>query len=164
MSSPYNDPKTKWRWNYQMHAEITFNSRNNFFLVAESMLILSYATLISRSCLAFIKGVIVFLGIIFTTAWLYVNLRSYVNMGKLMDKNKEIPEYKEIAGEHKLIPANMVVGCWLPFLTLTAWMCLLALMMAPVGVTIVWIIVLSLCIILYKYCKTDKKPKEKSKK
>lgn len=115
----------RWKamWEYQKQADDINNQRTNFFLVAESMLIISFATLrvAGDESLKILYIAIVLLGIIYTFSWFYVNARLGLRMTYLIKKylKKENPIYKRylesVGGiyattvEHYIIPLSTVV-------------------------------------------------------
>ena len=66
-------------WEYHKEADNLYHRRFNFFLVAESMLIVSFTTILTvddKSLEPFnIAKAIAILGLIFTFSWFYVNAR-----------------------------------------------------------------------------------------
>jgi hypothetical protein len=91
---------TEWLWDYLKHFETTYSSRINFFLVAESMLMVSYATVIVNAnyvILKFIALLISILGILYTYYWFKINKKGIYGGKNLMDRfgNMHTP-YKEI--------------------------------------------------------------------
>lgn len=93
--SPNN--KNEWNrvWEYHKTADILFVDRFNFFLVAESMFIISFATLSASQNsenLFDIKIPILLLGIIFTLSWYWVNVRLLCKIWYL--KNKYLEDKK----------------------------------------------------------------------
>ncbi len=126
MSYPANDPKAQWLWDFLKHSENTFTSRINFFLVAESMLMVSYATVANAvSSEPLIMVVIAALGILFTGAWICVNVRAFNTMGDVAEKVKAtIPLYEEIRDRRIGLMSNVILGFFLPCITLAAWIVL----------------------------------------
>jgi len=59
-------------WEYYKHIDNLYIGRTNFFLVAESMLLLAFVSVTSEKS---IKLSIALLGLIYTTCWLYMNIR-----------------------------------------------------------------------------------------
>jgi hypothetical protein len=61
---------------YQLHinTDKLYNQRINFFLVAESMLVISYVTIINK--MNEIGEAISIIGLVFTSIWFYTNARS----------------------------------------------------------------------------------------
>ena len=66
----------EWKriWEYHKEADHLFHQRFNFFLVAESMLIVSFMTLLNSSHMLVMIAIIL-LGLVYTFGWLYVNTR-----------------------------------------------------------------------------------------
>jgi len=62
-------------WEYHKCADDLFHKRFSFFLVAESMLVVSYATLFDINQAFYVKLAITLLGLIFTYGWYVVNIR-----------------------------------------------------------------------------------------
>jgi len=68
--------KTERAYKYFKHADDHYAQRINFFLVAESMLVISFVTsLTNSSILPEIGLAISIIGLIFTSIWLYTNAR-----------------------------------------------------------------------------------------
>ena len=65
-------------WEHGLHEDSVFNERQNYFLVAESMLFVAYATLLSTpQPKIFIARVIASFGVLLTLVWIYVNVRQW---------------------------------------------------------------------------------------
>ncbi|MBN2570124.1 MAG: hypothetical protein JXB42_11900 [Deltaproteobacteria bacterium] len=116
-------------WRYYKHADDLVAGRINFFLVAESMLIVSFVTLENK---IFLQTCIALLGIFFTFAWFYVNGRLSLRMESL-DKNylrKLDPLYvKYIKSTENnkffnMVSSRVVLNCILPLVTIFFWVVL----------------------------------------
>jgi hypothetical protein len=125
------EDKVKWLWDYLKHSENTFTNRINFFLVAESMLMVSYATIANNYQLRnrTIGLVIILLGVLFTVAWFYVNLRAAINMTDIVGRiRKAIPLYQDIWSKRwhiKRLSARHVLAYFMPCILFLAWVSLL---------------------------------------
>jgi len=128
ISYPKGD-RVSWLWDYFIHHDRMLANRTHFFLVAESMLVVSYAVLASAaSPRTLVMTVITCLGIFFTKVWLYMSRRTATNTEKLNKRLEDvIPEYKEIRDERRGIRTNTFLGTCLPLATLVAWFFLLIL-------------------------------------
>jgi hypothetical protein len=71
-------------WKYYEHADNLYASRVNFFLVAESMVVVAYVTLQGSEKLLRIS--IAILGLLYTYIWFDVNLRLAIRMTFLDQK------------------------------------------------------------------------------
>ena len=79
-------------WRYYQHADNLLAGRINFFLVAESMLIVSFMTLDIEFCLRFS---ITILGLFYTGGWFVVNIGLLKRMEFLKKKLETLdPIYK----------------------------------------------------------------------
>jgi hypothetical protein len=98
-------------WEYHKCADDLYHKRFNIFLVAESMLIISFATLfeIDEGRFRIIRIAIIFLGLIYTFGWYYVNVR--------LDKKMEFIKLNFLEKEDRYFKAYMScvkdkVGRW----------------------------------------------------
>ena len=95
------DNKEEWErvWDYHKETDNLFHRRFSFFLVAESMLIVSFTTILISTVNIpnSVKFFIPFLGIVYTFGWWYVNLRLRIRMDKLKEKHLKIidPLYRK---------------------------------------------------------------------
>lgn len=120
-----------WYWDWIKHEGNIFTARGNFFLVAESMLLVVVATLASNyvqhitfliySCSA---------GLFITFIWLYVNGKHNHLQGIIVNKLKDIyPPYKEKKEMSRrcpwCIPNHNMMGIILPVGLLILWVVLL---------------------------------------
>lgn len=69
--------KYEWErvWKYHSEADNLYHRRFSFFLVAESMLIVSFASLFRIKSAEHIKFAIIILGLIYTFGWYYLTVR-----------------------------------------------------------------------------------------
>jgi hypothetical protein len=74
-------------WSYHAHADNIQTARVNFFLVAESMLVVSFATVVQadKPLGVFLRFAIVMLGMIYTAGWFVINLSIIQRMHFLRD-------------------------------------------------------------------------------
>jgi hypothetical protein len=63
--------KSEKAWKYYQHADSVIAGRTNFYLVAQSMLIVSFVSTTSK----IIRLAITILAFVYTLAWQYVNAR-----------------------------------------------------------------------------------------
>ncbi len=126
-SMEYNEFQ-QW-YDIYKYADNLFHQRFHFFMVAESMLIMSFATAIIL--LYSQKGIIIaiaILGLLFTFSWAYINRRFDF---RLMFLNQEylprFPKYKEYlkSVSLKTIPTGMFLTNLLPTFTFFFWYLLL---------------------------------------
>jgi len=90
-----NSKKYEWKrvWEYHKEADNLFHRRFSFFLVAESMLIVSFATIMDKTD-NIVQTAIIFLGLVYTFGWMYVNARIAIRLNYL--KNNYLIEHDPI--------------------------------------------------------------------
>ena len=129
------EEKKNWNWRNLIFNELKredglFTSRVNLFLVAESLLFLSYiASLDVEKCDKCVSGIIVFLGLLITIFYLIILPRHTVNIDRLKTElEKKDSLYKKMKHEI-MIPgyANTTLGMALPITFLAGWIALLAI-------------------------------------
>lgn len=122
-------------WEYYKHADIIHSGRINFFLVAESMLLLSFITTVTNSVekegFEFVSICIAILGILFTKIWLYVNIGLFKRMRMLHNNYlvqdavyKKYEDELSIKMEDKRSPGH-VLSYLIPTLLIIFWVILL---------------------------------------
>jgi hypothetical protein len=121
----YNNRK-KWLWDHYKHSETVFTNRINFFLLAESMFLVSYATLLSgKERNLYTIEIISVLGFLFTGVWLCVNYRTRKRLSVIIKRFETVcPEIKQIRDEIIGVESNWFLGIILPIITLIAWVLL----------------------------------------
>jgi len=98
------DEEFEKAYKFHLHADNIYHQRFNFFLVAESMLVISYVTSLTKELdLSKIGLGICIIGLIFTLIWLYVNARLefrvvYMIRNHLKNKDDLYKEYIECVG------------------------------------------------------------------
>ena len=113
-------------WEYRLHQEQIFYQRLNFFLVAESMHFVAFATMLSivpKPLL--ILTTIVLLGIFLTGAWTYVNHRQKRIIDSIRPAVEEVcKSYKELRSFRppRLISSWNLLAYWVPLVTLFTWL------------------------------------------
>ena len=118
-------------WEAYKQADNLYHQRFNFFLVAESMLVVSFATTFSSGCLNTnpVRIAITILGMIFTFSWFYVNNSIGYRMIYLREKGLRRcnPTYRSYLNvEEKLsIPSEFFMTDLLPAATFVFWCYLL---------------------------------------
>jgi hypothetical protein len=127
----------EWYWDWIKHEGNIFTNRGNFFLVAESMLLVAVFALAAGSnhqesflLLSYIGGIFVIL------IWLYVNCKHKKTQAIIVNKYKELcPQYNKIKSNVKMCPwciANhTMMGIILPFGFLIIWVTLLSAFRNP---------------------------------
>ena len=107
-------------WKYHNKADLIFQHRISFFLVAESMLLVSFATIYNISK---IQLAIAALGVIITFCWFYVNIRIAWRRRMLKDNylKKFDPIYKEYMNCIRGFPASTVLAYILPNSFILLW-------------------------------------------
>jgi len=116
-------------WGYRIQEENVFYQRINFFLLAESMLFVAFATVVGgdgeRRLFVHAIG---WLGVLLTTIWLYVNRRQkrvYEHLRRYVEE--ACPEYKDVRSTR---PKAVLSSWWImtymiPGSMLAAWIALL---------------------------------------
>lgn len=140
-NSTFTGDTTKISTNYQ-HADNLYHQRFNFFLVAESMLVVSFATSLlihpDNSILTGlsknIRTAISLLGMIFTVSWFYVNKRLdwrlvFLNSEFLKSKN-EYKDYLDSVSKYS-IHSGFFMSNLLPTMTFFFWYYLLYITVIP---------------------------------
>lgn len=118
-------------WEAYKQADNLYHQRFNFFLVAESMLVVSFATTFSSGCLNTnpVRIAITILGMIFTFSWFYVNNSIGYRMIYLRENylRRCNPTYRSyLNAEGKLsIPSAFFMTYLLPAATFVFWCYLL---------------------------------------
>lgn len=89
-----------------LHEHNTFIQMGNYFLVAESLFVVAYASLLSSGQSSTVTGsqptnflliarVLAFFGFLLTAVWIYVNQRQWEIFRHLQERARElVPEYK----------------------------------------------------------------------
>lgn len=84
-----------------LYEDGALTERSNYFLIAESMLVVAYTGLISASSasqqmnVVLVARVLAFFGFLLTIVWIYVNRRQWHVIQHLRDRSLELlPEYK----------------------------------------------------------------------
>jgi len=114
-------------WEAYKQADNLYHQRFNFFLVAESMLVVSFATTFSSGYLNTnpLRIAITILGMIFTLSWFYVNngigyRMIYLREEYLMRCNQTFKKYFESV-EELTIPSSFFMTDLLPAATFAFW-------------------------------------------
>ncbi len=111
-------------WRYYKHADDLSAGRINFFLVAESMLIISFVALSNEP--SSLRLCIIALGLVYTFSWLYVNARLSKRMEVLNNHLIELdPLYTEYMDAVGGISSKIVLCYLLPIATIVFWLLLL---------------------------------------
>ena len=117
-----NKNEIKDAWEYYRHADNLNASRVNFFLVAESMLVVSFVTTPSFG----LRIPISILGIIFSFAWLYVTARLSKRMKYLLNSYlTKDPIYKKYMESVSCLSSNIILSWILPISTILFWIFLI---------------------------------------
>ena len=110
---------------YYQHADNLFHHRFNFFLVAESMLIISYATIyVWKQETNPISVAISILGIGFTLGWIYTNARLSERVNYMIKNymKKYDPIYNEyLTKSVRGLYSSYILAYVLPSLTFLVW-------------------------------------------
>jgi hypothetical protein len=84
-------------WQHGLHEDSVLNERQNYFLIAESMLLVGYTTVLSTpQPKVFIARVIASFGMLLTLVWIYVNIRQWYIVKHVRARAVEVlPDYRE---------------------------------------------------------------------
>lgn len=120
-------------WDNYKHADNLYHHRFNFFLVAESMLVVSFATTllvnpVNSNIFTYsnqIRIAIAILGMMFTLSWFYVNKRLdwrlvYLN-NEYLTKNEDYNKYMESVDDFTIIHTGFFLSNLLPLFTFAFW-------------------------------------------
>jgi hypothetical protein len=83
-------------WQHGLHEDSVLNERQNYFLIAESMLLVGYTTVLSTpQPKVFIARVIASFGMLLTLVWIYVNIRQWYIVKHVRARAVEVlPDYR----------------------------------------------------------------------
>ena len=116
-------------WRYYQHADNLLAGRINFFLVAESMLIVSFMTLDIEFCLRFY---ITILGLFYTGGWFVVNIGLLKRMEFLKKRLETLdPIYESYMEVVHWGWAKYTLTWVLPIATLFFWIAILVYTISP---------------------------------
>ncbi|MGC8988500.1 MAG: hypothetical protein ACP5MD_00085 [Verrucomicrobiia bacterium] len=111
-----------------LHEQNTFIQMGNYFLVAESLFVVAYASLLSSgqssattgiqpANLLLIARILAFFGLLLTVVWIYVNQRQWEIFRHLQERARElVPEYKVTyeTRPKRRISATVLVAYFVP--------------------------------------------------
>ncbi len=112
-------------WDWLLHEDDLFSSRVNFFVVAQSMLLIAFAiNSYENPKLTLILGLT---GILFVLIWLYVSIcQVYFLINRIKAKLEEKwPEYRVRKGIWLLGEPNMWLGIIFPSVLIIVWVFLM---------------------------------------
>ena len=121
--------REKMLWEEFIATRDTLTSRTNFFLIAEAMLLVAYATVVDKNGPDRLAILFIGAGLLLTGMWLMLAGRTHRSL-RLLDhiiKKKDIfPEYYEWRELCKIsnstnISANTVIARWVPGVILFLW-------------------------------------------
>jgi len=111
-------------WEILKHIDSIREGRNNFFIVAESMMIAAYMALISGESI--LKYAVSILGMIYTISWFFINLRQSNRIDWIMRKiRKNHKAVSEILNVGKGISGKIFINYVLPISTGIFWLLLI---------------------------------------
>jgi hypothetical protein len=118
-------------WQHGLHEDVMFNERLNFFLVFESLLIATVASLYNspHPKVSIIRFIII-IGLLLTGVWSYVQIRQKQTLFDLKEKTKSLDSnYAEILNRRSdsglRISTISLLAYWVPFLVSLIWFVLL---------------------------------------
>jgi hypothetical protein len=125
-----NNDEERRLWEFALHEDELFNQRQNLFLIAQSMLVVAYATALDAKE----GGIALALAIIalpLTVMWIYVSARHSLVIGVVQDEAKKaFNEYRLLYSSRSWrwvpIRSRTVVAFWVPGLVAVLWLVLLA--------------------------------------
>jgi hypothetical protein len=113
-------------WQYRLHEDTIFYQRLNFFLVAESMLLVAFATFVSGPENSWVvRLIITALGLCVTFAWLYVSHRQMIVIRQIQQvAENHVPTYKYIrVNRPKTWPGSFrMLAYMVPLIVIVAWL------------------------------------------
>jgi hypothetical protein len=118
-------PLTERYWDWLLHEDDLFSNRLNFFLIAESMLLIAFA--INSYEISNLTKVLGAAGILAAALWCYVSavqIFSLINPIKIQLR-RVLPEYKEMKDISLLADPNIWLGVLFPLLVIGIWIFLI---------------------------------------
>jgi hypothetical protein len=117
-------------WAFTLHEDGVFTSRQNLFLVAESMLVVAYTTALEASAGGDSALVIAIIALLLTLAWLYASARHSRIVESVQEHAKaRFPEYARLyeARKWRLLPvrSRTITAFVVPLLVGALWVALL---------------------------------------
>ncbi len=126
-----NDKKIERLWQHALHEDLMFNERLNFFLVFESLLIATVASLYNASIheIIIIK-LLNLLGLFLTAIWCLVQVRQKSILDDLKNQTKElIPDYEQTLVRRSSLgrkfSITFILAYGVPALVASIWIVLL---------------------------------------
>jgi len=115
-------------WEYRIQVEDAFYQRNSFFLIAQSMLFVAFATVLGDGGRGLIASwILLAFGITLGVLWLWVNLRQTVAYRHVRDAAaRACPEYDHVRATrpNPRVRSWNLLAKWVPVTTLIAWLAL----------------------------------------
>jgi hypothetical protein len=110
-------------WAHSLHQDEQFMQRSNFFLVAESLLVVAYSSILARGLTAgssaqpyrllLTARVIGIFGLLLTVIWAYSNNRMRLTSAHVAKRARDVlPEYQQTLEERKL-PGGRISATWM---------------------------------------------------
>jgi hypothetical protein len=110
-------------WAHSLHQDEQFMQRSNFFLVAESLLVVAYSSILANGLagdsstqpyrLLLTARVIGIFGLLLTIIWAYSNNRMRITSMHVAKRARDVlPEYRQTFEERKL-PGGRVSATWM---------------------------------------------------
>jgi hypothetical protein len=116
-------------WEHRLHEDIIFNERQNFFLLAESVLAVAYTEALAstepKTVVALVIGGIAF---VLTLAWLLVNRRQYAIVRHVHKRAVAyLPDFAQTYGTRPKgrISSTRILASFVPWLVVVMWLVLL---------------------------------------
>ena len=110
-------------WELLLHSEKDFTSRTNFFLVAESLLLLAYGIVIGQPARSAIVFVIA--GLALSLTWIVLQIKTVSDLGKLYARIKDADVSKHYlawrAECRGFILSHEIIAVVIPTLCLVGW-------------------------------------------
>ena len=119
-----------------LHEHNIFIQMGNYFLIAESMLVVAYAALLSsgqssaspairQTTVLLVARILAFFGFFLTVVWIYVNRRQWRIFRHLQERARElVPEYRVTyeTRPRQRISATALIAYFVPAPIATMWM------------------------------------------
>ncbi len=111
-------------WDWLLHEDDLFSNRINFFLIAETMLLIAFAiNAYDNANLTIIVGGA---GILFASIWMYVSIFQIFSLINPIKRRlrETFPEYREVKAIIWIGDPNLWLGIVFPAVLLTLWVAL----------------------------------------
>jgi hypothetical protein len=112
-------------WEHRLHEDHVFSDRQNYFLLAESMLAIAFTVGVDKP---FVATVVSAAAMVITAGWLYVNRRQMLLVRHVHDRAiEQLPEFAAAYETRPIcrVTSSALLGYVMPVLLATMWALLL---------------------------------------